>query len=125
MAYYERTDNKCCLDAITLNPLSAELLAAFTIDEESNIPRCEVLVLASMNRVVDHLSAHTNSVKFLLWSPDGSYLATAGDDEALNIWNFFGKSHRKLNELSERMKKRRKKDDRSAFDLDKVFLGHR
>lgn len=34
----------------------------------------EILVLASMNRVVDTLISHDNRVRFLLWNPDGTQL---------------------------------------------------
>ena len=33
-----------------------------------------------------HLQAHTKIVRALVWSPDGRFLATAGDDGVLAIW---------------------------------------
>lgn len=50
----------------------------------------QVAVLADLTSVVDRLEAHTGSVNFLCWSPDGTVLATAGTDEMLCLWNFLG-----------------------------------
>lgn len=93
VAYYRRLDKRCRVDAITFNPLSAELVVSLSMIGENNMQvKCEILVMASMSRVVDTLSMHEKSVYFLMWNPDGTQLATAGDDETLNIWNFFGYS---------------------------------
>lgn len=73
LTYYQRTDTICCLDAITFNPLSAELVASFTCDDNDSL-RHEIIVLASMNRVVDTLSGHSLSVNFLLWNPTGTHI---------------------------------------------------
>uniref|UniRef100_A0A182JDD4 WD_REPEATS_REGION domain-containing protein n=1 Tax=Anopheles atroparvus TaxID=41427 RepID=A0A182JDD4_ANOAO len=50
----------------------------------------EIVVLASMDRVVDVMRNHDDSIVHLLWSPDGKQLASVGHDETLTIWNFFG-----------------------------------
>lgn len=93
VAFYRRDDKRCRIDAITFNPLSAELVISLTMFSEDNMQlTCEILVMASMSRVVDTLSVHEKSVYFLMWNPDGTQLATAGDDETLNIWNFFAYS---------------------------------
>lgn len=89
VAYYRRMDSRCRLDAITFNPLSAELVVSLSMVSDQMNVTSEILVLASMSRVVDTLSVHEKSVFFLMWNPDGTQLATAGDDETLNIWNFF------------------------------------
>uniref|UniRef100_A0A182WX62 WD_REPEATS_REGION domain-containing protein n=1 Tax=Anopheles quadriannulatus TaxID=34691 RepID=A0A182WX62_ANOQN len=52
----------------------------------------EILVLASMDRVVDVMRNHDDCIVHLLWSPDGKQLASVGYDETLTIWNFFGTS---------------------------------
>lgn len=122
LAYYQRYDVKCSLDAMTINPLSAELVVSFTREDRNGSIGCEILVLGSMNRVVDNLSAHVNSVSYLLWDPNGTHIATAGNDETLNIWNFFGMSQRKANEL---MLKKENGLSRSKFDLHNVFLDSR
>lgn len=95
VAYYRRVDNRCRVDAITFNPLSAELVVSLSMVGEHLTMTCEILVMASMSRVVDTLSVHESSVYFLMWNPDGTQLATAGDDETLNIWNFFAYPNRK------------------------------
>lgn len=98
IANYCRTDSHHTLCALSINPLSAEVLASFShvIGHETH---SDILVMASMNRIVDNLSAHQDAVYFLLWDPTGTRVATAGRDESLNIWNFFGKSQKKANEL--------------------------
>lgn len=103
---------------MTVNPLSAELVAAFTREDQDGAVGCDILVMGSMNRVVDNLSAHINTVNFLLWSPNGTHIATAGNDETLNIWNFFGMSQRKANEL---MEKKEKAQPNSKLSLDYTF----
>lgn len=74
LAYFQRNDRKCTLDAFTFNPLSAELVASFTREDEEGTVRSEILVLASMNRIVDNLSAHSGSVSFILWNPTGTHI---------------------------------------------------
>lgn len=74
-------------------------------------------MLAALDRVVDLLNIHDGCVRCLIWNADGSmlgkynldffiiiiivihhnrfyarFIATAGDDNILNIWNFFGHS---------------------------------
>lgn len=44
--------------------------------------------MSSLNRVVDLLSIPESGVRFVVWSPDGTRLATSGNDETLTIWNF-------------------------------------
>ncbi|KAJ6646322.1 Protein cortex [Pseudolycoriella hygida] len=89
IASYNRTDKLCRIDAITFNPKSAELVVSVTLYEGDSVSY-EILVLAALDRVVDLLNIHDDCVKLLLWNSDGSMLATAGDDNMLNIWNFFG-----------------------------------
>lgn len=52
--------------------------------------------MSSMSRIVDTLTIHEKAVFFLMWNPDGMQLATAGDDQTLNIWNFFAFSNQQL-----------------------------
>ncbi|XP_037025432.1 protein cortex [Bradysia coprophila] len=91
IAHYNRTDELCRIDAITFSPRSAELVVSVTIFDDAETSY-EILVLASLDRVVDLLSIHDGCVKCLLWNADGSMLATAGNDNMLNVWNFFGHS---------------------------------
>lgn len=98
IAHYKRTDSQYNLCAMSINPLSAELVVSFT-HEINNVTHNDILVMASMNRIVDNISAHQDAVYFILWDPTGTKVATAGQDESLNIWHFFGKSQKKADEL--------------------------
>lgn len=98
IAHYKRTDLQYTLCAMAINPLSAELVASFS-HQINNVTHSDILVLASMNRIVDNISAHQDAVYYILWDPTGTKVATAGQDESLNIWHFFGKSQKKANEL--------------------------
>lgn len=123
ISYYKRNDKRYALCAMTPNPLTAELVVSFVHKPNGKI-RSDILVLASMNRVVDNLSAHQNSVFYLLWDPTGTHIATAGRDESLNIWNFFGKSQRKVEDLN-KMQANKKVVKRNALDLQTAFLKSR
>lgn len=70
-AYYKRTDHKYWLHAIAINPLSAELVASFSLEHSED---SEILVMASMNRIVDNLSAHSSAVNFIMWNPTGTHI---------------------------------------------------
>ncbi|ETN66934.1 retina aberrant in pattern [Anopheles darlingi] len=74
--------------AIAFNKISAELVVCLGYIDCPKPP--VILVLASMDRVVDVLHNHDDMIFYLLWSPDGMQLASAGIDETLCIWNFFG-----------------------------------
>lgn len=104
---------------MALNPLSAELVASFSHNIKGETISCEIMVLASMDRVVDNLTAHSSCVHHLMWSPNGTHIATAGDDETLNIWNFFGNSQKKIDDLSVQKKSMLKL--KSSLDLNNVF----
>ncbi|XP_050092118.1 protein cortex [Anopheles aquasalis] len=73
---------------ISFNKISAELVVCLGFIDTPKPP--VILVLASMDRVVDVLHNHDDMIFHLLWSPDGMQLASAGLDETLCIWNFFG-----------------------------------
>lgn len=74
VAYYRRIDQNCRIDAITFNPLSAELVVSVAVVADDGTVENEILVLASMDRVVDRLSVHEKSVYFLMWDPNGIHL---------------------------------------------------
>lgn len=123
IAHYKRTDSQYTLCAMTMCPLSAELVVSFTC-KKNGVLRNDILVMASMNRIVDNLSAHVGAVHFMLWDPSGTRIATAGRDESLNIWNFFGKSKRKADELKKKQEiKQNSKCNR--FDLIQEFFKSR
>lgn len=62
---------KVCITAISFNKLTAELLVSlwYKVTKKS-----EILVLSSMDRVVDVLEAHDRMVFYLIWSPNGKIL---------------------------------------------------
>lgn len=84
IAHYKRTDSQYTLCAMTMNPLSAELVVSFTC-KKNGVIRNDILVMASMNRIVDNLSAHQGAVYFMMWDPTATRIFTAGRDESLNV----------------------------------------
>ncbi|XP_055323838.1 protein cortex isoform X1 [Sitodiplosis mosellana] len=120
IAHYRRTDLQYSLCAISMNPLSAELVASFS-HQVNDVTHSDIMVLASMNRIVDNISAHQDSVYYILWDPTGTKVATAGQDESLNIWHFFGKSQRKADELR-KINDNIKIPKNSKLNLDNAFI---
>lgn len=120
IAHYRRTDLRYSLCAISMNPLSAELVASFS-NQVNGVTHSDILVLASMNRIVDNISAHQDSVYYILWDPTGTKVATAGRDESLNIWHFFGKSKKKADELK-KINDSIKIPKNSKLNLDNSFI---
>lgn len=76
------------IDALTFNPLSAELVLSMTIfhQQQAHI----MFVLSTPTSRVDGIQWHEGRVQYLLWGPNHMLLATAGADENMCIWNFFG-----------------------------------
>lgn len=66
IAHYKRTDLQYTLCALTINPLSAELVSSFS-HQVNGTHHSDILVMASMNRIVDNISAHQDAVYYLLW----------------------------------------------------------
>lgn len=120
IAHYRRNDLQYKLCAMSINPLSAELVVSFS-HQENGVTHSDILVMASMNRIVDNISAHKDDVHYILWDPSGTKVATVGRDESLNIWNFFGNSQRKADELK-KIQQNRKSIVHSQLNLDKAFL---
>lgn len=87
LAFHRRRNADCMITAVAFNKVSGELVVSFSYP---NGKAPDMLVLASMDRVVDVMVSHEDVVGHLFWSPDGRQLASAGFDEALTIWNFFG-----------------------------------
>uniref|UniRef100_A0A182MXM3 Uncharacterized protein n=1 Tax=Anopheles dirus TaxID=7168 RepID=A0A182MXM3_9DIPT len=90
VSYYARRERDCIATTLSFNKISGELVVCYSFTDASKPP--EILVLASMDRVVDVMSNHEDVIAHLLWSPDGQQLASVGYDETLTIWNFFGNS---------------------------------
>ncbi|XP_049298213.1 protein cortex-like isoform X3 [Anopheles funestus] len=85
VSYYRRQDCDCIVTTLSFNKISGELVVCYSFTDMNKQP--EILVLASMDRVVDVMRNHDDVIVHLLWSPDGKQL---GYDETLTIWNFFG-----------------------------------
>ncbi|XP_055371925.1 protein cortex isoform X2 [Condylostylus longicornis] len=94
VAQYNRRDNDCVIDAIAFNKISAELVVSYCIKNPDGCITFEILIMASFDRIIDVLKIHEDRVHFLLFSPDGRQLATAGDDDMLSIFNFFTQPNR-------------------------------
>uniref|UniRef100_A0A182WEM5 Uncharacterized protein n=1 Tax=Anopheles minimus TaxID=112268 RepID=A0A182WEM5_9DIPT len=88
VSYYRRQDCDCIVTTLSFNKISGELVVCYSFTDINKQP--EILVLASMDRVVDVMRNHDDVIVHLLWSPDGKQLASVGYDETLTIWNFFG-----------------------------------
>ncbi|XP_052890378.1 LOW QUALITY PROTEIN: protein cortex-like [Anopheles moucheti] len=88
VSYYRRQDSDCIVTMLSFNKISGELVVCYSFTDTNKQP--EILVLASMDRVVDVMRNHDDAIVQLLWSPDGKQLASVGYDETLTIWNFFG-----------------------------------
>lgn len=124
VAYYYRNDIQYELCAMAINPLSAELVVSFS-HKVDGVNRSDILVMASMNRIVDNLSAHQGPVHFLLWDKTGTRIASAGQDESMNIWNFFGRSKRRECELKQCIISPSRQKKPSQLDLTTMYLQFR
>lgn len=97
VAYYQRRDYNCLIDYISFSKVSGELVVSYsTKSSEQDTFKSGIIVLSSLDRIVDQLSITCSHVRFMKWSPDGMQLATAGTDETLAIWNFFSTKDNKL-----------------------------
>lgn len=61
IAHYQRNDSRYMLCAMSINPLSAELVASFKHAKNGCVVS-DILVMASMNRIVDNISAHKGKI---------------------------------------------------------------
>ncbi|XP_053955137.1 protein cortex isoform X4 [Anastrepha ludens] len=88
VAYYQRKDRRIIINYITFSKITAELLVSVSMADDDGCWEFKILVMSSLNRVVDLLYIHESGARFVVWSPDGTRLATSGNDETLTIWNF-------------------------------------
>lgn len=70
-AFYQCNNFAYILHALAINPLTSELVASFTNENKQS---SEILVLGSMDRIVDSLSAHQRAVNFIMWNPAGTHI---------------------------------------------------
>ncbi|XP_016987499.1 protein cortex [Drosophila rhopaloa] len=96
VASYRRRDDRIVIKTVTFSKITGELLVnVIRRDDDSDFAVFEILVLASLNRVVDLLSHQERGTLFLMWSPDGTNIATGGLDDTFSMWNFFPTHKRK------------------------------
>ncbi|XP_055700580.1 protein cortex isoform X2 [Phlebotomus papatasi] len=118
VAWYKRCDKKCIIDAISFNKLSGELVVALRRRNQYNKTNTMILVLASLEHVSDIIyKKRMRKIFHLMWSPDGKILATAGSQNDLTLWNFFGKSDISLRKCT------KKKEKKSIVKKESTF-GH-
>ncbi|XP_055591279.1 protein cortex [Uranotaenia lowii] len=124
LSCYRRQNVDCIVTAVSFNKISGELVVSYSYPS-GKAP--DIVVLASMDRVVDVMKNHDDVVAHLFWSPDGKQLASAGYDEALTIWNFFGAPPAKQTDQTaiqgpSKQQQRWNRNRRGAPDFDFSFL---
>ncbi|KAH8263242.1 hypothetical protein KR044_006441, partial [Drosophila immigrans] len=114
VAFYQRADKKILINSINFSKITGELLVNVYRYDDQGCLNCEILVLSSFNRVVDIMGYKEGGMIFLMWSPDGTKIATAGLDESLSIWNFL---HSNKNQDAKTKNRDRQMEQRSCLDL--------
>ncbi|XP_016994087.2 protein cortex [Drosophila takahashii] len=114
VASYRRRDDRIVIKTITFSKITGELLVNVIRRDESDFAICEILVLASLNRVVDLMSHQDRGTLFLMWNPDGTNIATGGLDDTFSLWNFFP-THKQKAIL--RKQEQKAKDNCSSLSL--------
>uniref|UniRef100_P0DOC0-5 Isoform A5 of Protein cortex n=1 Tax=Biston betularia TaxID=82595 RepID=P0DOC0-5 len=89
------------IDAMRFNNKTGELLLSlWSLDVNVPYPKSsELVVMSNFDTVVDHWGeSHTglNRIRTMVFSPDGTKLATATADEDLIIWNFLPNDYKKI-----------------------------
>uniref|UniRef100_A0A2A4J7B4 Uncharacterized protein n=1 Tax=Heliothis virescens TaxID=7102 RepID=A0A2A4J7B4_HELVI len=93
--------NHYCLDAMLFSRRTGELvLSLWNTDRESSTPKTcsQLVVMSDSDTVVDQWGegrTGLDRVRTMVFSPDGTKLATATADEDLIIWNFLPEDKRK------------------------------
>lgn len=122
LSFHRRRNVDCLITALAFNKISGELVVSYAYPPQTG-KSPDMLVLASMDRVVDAMENHDDHVAHLFWSPDGKQLASAGCDEMLTIWNFFGTSPNGLQKgLSSSQPKSQKRNKELMGGFDYSFL---
>ncbi|EDW77421.1 uncharacterized protein Dwil_GK18096 [Drosophila willistoni] len=119
VASYKRKDDDIKIRAITFSKITGELLVNI-IRNDKGQTRYEILVLASLNRVVDIVGFCDRGALYLMWSPDGTKLATGGVDESFSVWNFYPSHHTsnsKKQEIDQKTQKLKKHQNLETFGL--------
>lgn len=123
LSFHRRRNVDCLITALAFNKISGELVVSYAYPSRTG-KAPDMLVLASMDRVVDAMENHDDQVAHLFWSPDGKQLASAGCDEMLTIWNFFGTSptgQQKGASSTQPQYRKRNKEPMDGFDYTFLF----
>ncbi|GJQ85015.1 cort [Trypoxylus dichotomus] len=88
------------IDCMTFNIRSGELVVSFY---EAVVGKSFIAVIPNLSTLSDGIIWHIGRTPYLLWNDDSTKLLTAGSDEYVCIWNFFGdeKSIPKLRDKKE------------------------
>ncbi|XP_030377003.1 protein cortex isoform X2 [Scaptodrosophila lebanonensis] len=102
VASYQRRDKKIMISSVNFSNVTGELLVSISRRDDDGCPYCEIIVLSSLNHVVDIIENKDRGAIFMMWSPDGKRLATAALDESFSIWNFYPQYEYNGHEKNER-----------------------
>ncbi|XP_039479693.1 protein cortex isoform X2 [Drosophila santomea] len=114
VASYRRRDHRIVIKTISYSKITGELLVNVIRRDGSDNAVFEIVVLASLNRVVDLLPHQDHGTIFLMWNPDGTNIATGGLDDTFSLWNFFP-THKR--EAILRRQEQKAKDKFSSLSL--------
>ncbi|KAH8279721.1 hypothetical protein KR054_003094 [Drosophila jambulina] len=88
VASYKRRDDKITIETVSFSKITGELLVNVVRRDDENCLTCEILVLASLNRLVDLICNSERGTIFLMWNSDGTNIATVGMDDTFSVWSF-------------------------------------
>ncbi|XP_073837958.1 cdc20/fizzy protein cortex [Musca autumnalis] len=88
VAYYQQNGRKFAINSISFSKITGELLVSTSSQDGGLCNDYKVLVMSSLDRIVDILRIPDGGARFLTWSPDGTRVATTGSDETLTMWKF-------------------------------------
>ncbi|XP_059218845.1 protein cortex isoform X2 [Stomoxys calcitrans] len=88
VAYYQQNNKKFSINSISFSKVTGELLVSTSVRDGGVCNDFKVLVMSSLDRIVDILRVTDGGARFLTWSPDGTRVATTGSDETLTMWKF-------------------------------------
>ncbi|XP_061391211.1 protein cortex [Musca vetustissima] len=88
VAYYQQNGKKFAINSISFSKITGELLVSTSSQDGALCNDYKVLVMSSLDRIVDILRIPDGGARFLTWSPDGTRVATTGSDETLTMWKF-------------------------------------
>jgi WD40 repeat protein len=102
-------DSSASVCNLEWSPVSGELVAGIWVSEPAEdgqepLGRSVLVILKTLNKVVERMECFTKQIDYILWSPDGRQIATAGSDEELRIWYFLGPSSARKKDISRFLK---------------------